>query len=264
MTDPSGLWVYAIAERALAPEGLAGVGGRPVRTVSAVGLVAVVSDVSMDEFGEAALRASLEDLAWLEATAMAHHRVIGDLASDCPVVPMRLATVFTSDAGLQSMLTERRDDLHEVLARIGQCREWGVKVFAAPPDGAPAAPGGAEPGVPAAAGSGAAYLQRRRTQLAAGKQARYEAARMAEDIHAELSGLGLDSRLHPPQVPQLAGTAAPMLLNGAYLLDQASERLFAQAVSQLAQQHPAVQVQLTGPWPPYSFASLDATQDDPW
>jgi hypothetical protein len=259
MTKPSGLWVYGVAERA--PEAVhpTGIGGLPVRSVAGDGLVAVVSEVGMDDFGESALRAHLEDLAWLEATAKAHHQVIDDLASTQPVVPMRLATVFNSDASLQSMLAERGRELHDVLDRIGQRREWGVKVFAATAERTPKSRADVERGAVAAAGSGAAYLQRRRSQLDASRQARHDEARSAEDVHAELSRLAADSRLHPPQVPELAGTKAPMLLNAAYLLDESSERRFSDAVQELARQYRAIQLQLTGPWPPYSFASIEAT-----
>ncbi|MGN6679849.1 MAG: GvpL/GvpF family gas vesicle protein [Streptosporangiaceae bacterium] len=259
MTEASGLWVYAVAERAPETGHPTGIGGLPVRSLAGDGLVAVVSEVGMSEFGESALRANLEDLVWLEATAKAHHQVIDDLASTQPVVPMRLATVFHSDASLRAMLAARRHELHEVLDRIGQRREWGVKVFVATADRTPKTRADAERGAVAAVGSGAAYLQRRRTQLDASKRARHEEARSAEEVHAALCQLAADSRLHPPQVPQLAGTKAPMLLNAAYLLDEASERRFSDAVLELAQQYRAIQLQLTGPWPPYSFASLDAT-----
>ncbi|MGN6795111.1 MAG: GvpL/GvpF family gas vesicle protein [Streptosporangiaceae bacterium] len=257
MSESAGLWVYAVAEHAPQTERLAGIGGLPVRLVAGGGLTAVVSDVSMDEFGESALHANLEDMAWLEATAKAHHQVVDDLARARPVVPMRLATVFTSDASLLGMLTERGHELRDVLDRIGQRREWGVKVLAAAADRTHEAPADGERGE-AAVGDGAAYLQRRRTQLAASKRARHEEARSAEEIHAALSRLAEDSRLHPPQVPQLAGTKATMLLNAAYLLDEGSERDFSEAVHELARQHRTIQLQLTGPWPPYSFASLDA------
>ena len=260
MTEPPGLWVYAVTEQAPEPERLAGIGGLPVHAVADDGLAAVVSDVRLDEFGESSLHASLEDLAWLEATAKAHHQVIDSLAGIGPVVPMRLATVFTSEGSLRTMLAERRGELHQVLRRIGSGREWGVKGFAATDRAAEPATD-SEPDVAGAAGSGAAYLQRRRGQLEASKRARHDAARSAADIHAALSELAADSRLHPPQVPQLAGTTAPMLLNAAYLLDGAGEQPFRAAVHHLARQHPAIRLQLTGPWPPYSFASLETTQE---
>jgi hypothetical protein len=52
-----------------------------------------------------------------------------------------------------------------------------------------------------------------------------------------------------------------MLLNAAYLLDEPGVRPFKQALEHLARQHRAIELQLTGPWPPYSFASLDERQE---
>jgi hypothetical protein len=45
-----------------------------------------------------------------------------------------------------------------------------------------------------------------------------------------------------------------MILNAAYLLDSAHGEDFAAAVAALAGQHPGLRIELTGPWPPYSFA----------
>jgi hypothetical protein len=48
-----------------------------------------------------------------------------------------------------------------------------------------------------------------------------------------------------------------MMLNAAYLVAQDRSREFAAAADRLAGQHPAVRLELTGPWPPYSFAAVD-------
>jgi hypothetical protein len=73
-------------------------------------------------------------------------------------------------------------------------------------------------------------------------------------IHAALSRYAAETRVHTPQAPQLTGIKAPMILNAAYLLDSARGGEFAAAVTALAEQHPALRLELTGPWPPYSFA----------
>jgi hypothetical protein len=52
-----------------------------------------------------------------------------------------------------------------------------------------------------------------------------------------------------------------MLLNAAYLLaaDQATD--FNAAVAAQATAHPELRIELTGPWPPYSFAADDYDDD---
>jgi hypothetical protein len=254
--QPNGIWVYAITERVdLTPLAqIRGVGGRGVRTVAAAGLTAVVEDVGLAEFGEEALRRNLEDLDWLEAAARAHHGVIDAVAQQGPLVPMRLATVYSDDARIAAVLTERGADFRSALRRITGRMEWGVKAYAdrqpeASDDSAVTA-GASRPG----GGAGAAYLQRRRNQLTAQKNARRETLASAEMIHAALSRYAAETRVHTPQAPQLTGIKAPMILNAAYLLDSARGEEFAAAVTALAEQHPALRLELTGPWPPYSFA----------
>ena len=55
-----------------------------------------------------------------------------------------------------------------------------------------------------------------------------------------------------------------MLLNGVYLVENASEGEFQRAVSDLADEWAArdVSVELTGPWPPYNFvkSSIEAAR----
>lgn len=257
MAEATGVWVYAIAET-VGPASLgelSGVGGGVVRPVEAAGLMAIVGDVGLDEYGESALRRNLEDLDWLGAAARAHHRVIDAAGQLAPVVPMRLATVYSDDEGVSTVLAERGADFRQALRRIGRRREWGVKAYEVPPSETRGAPGGAAAGPAAAgAGMGAAYLQRRRSELSAHQDARRVALQSAQQVHGELSRLAAENRMHAPQAPQLTGTRERMILNAAYLLDDARGEDFAAAVSALAEQHPGIRLELTGPWPPYSFA----------
>jgi Gas vesicle synthesis protein GvpL/GvpF len=251
-----GLWIYAVAERvdAAGLRQLTGVGGGPVRVTSAAGLAAVAEDVGLAEFGEDALRRNLEDMAWLETTARAHHQVIDAVAQQGPLVPMRLATVYRSEASLAAVLADRAADFRAALDRISGRREWGVKVY--PAQQSEPGSAAAREGRPTGPGAGAAYLQRRRDELAAQRSTRREAAASAEMVHAELSRRAVAAGLHPPQAAELTGSKTPMILNAAYLLDDESGADFAAAVTDLAERHPGVRLELTGPWPPYSFAGL--------
>lgn len=262
-TERRGLWVYAICERVdeTSLRSLTGVAGTPVTTVTSAGLTAVAEDVDLAEFGEQALRANLEDMAWLDATARAHHAVIDALAGQTPpVMPMRLATVYSSEAGLKAMLGARSAEILDVLGRISERSEWGVKAFA--PVGASHDAGAGAPSADRGAGSGAAYLRRRRDELSARRQGHRQALADAERVHDGLSAIAIASRLHAPQAPQLTGTQEPMLLNAAYLMDEPQGDAVRQAVASLAEECPAVRLELSGPWPPYSFAELGGRSDD--
>lgn len=247
--DRDWVWLYGVADddfATVAGDG-PGVGAPPLRTIAAAGLTAIVGDVPDREFGAVALRRNLEDLDWLARTARAHHAVLEAVTARGPVVPMRLATLFADDAGVTAMLRERADDLRRALSAIDARSEWGVKAYAAKP---------ADPILdPAsqAAGPGAAYLQRRRAQLNASKDARAEALASAQAVYAELGRFAVSARIYPPQTPDLAGQPTPMVLNAAYLVANEQAGEFATAVTDLAAKHRFVQLAMTGPWPAYSF-----------
>jgi len=257
MADDAGAWVYAVAGGIQREwlDGVSGVAAGSVHSVAAAGLAAAVTAVNLAEFGEEALRDRLEDLSWLETTARSHHSVIEAVGLHAPVVPLRLATIYHGDAGVAAMLAERREAFAATLGRVAARTEWGVKVYqVARPDPRASAAG---PVRPAAGGAGAAYLRRRRMELSASDDSRRAAAAGAENVHAELRLLAAASQLRPPQGPQLTGKAAAMILNAAYLVDDERSGAFAVAVENLAARHPGVRIELTGPWPAYSFATVD-------
>jgi hypothetical protein len=262
-----GVWAYAVIDEARlsGPDGgadlswLSGVGEAEVRTITCSGLTVLASDVSLAEFGEAALRENLENLAWLEEVARLHHYVVDAAARLVPLLPVRLATVYRDDDVVRAALADRHDQLLGALHRVGGRVEWGVKAYAADPGETTRVPGervpaGTPAGETAEGGAGLAYLKRRRDQLAAGREARAAAAQGASTVHAELAGKAAEAVVRPPQSAQLSGARVPMLLNAAYLLDPGESRDFTAAVAAEATAHPELRIELTGPWPPYSFA----------
>ncbi|MFG1948563.1 GvpL/GvpF family gas vesicle protein [Nonomuraea sp. NPDC048826] len=249
MADDQGVYLYAVTrDEGEGPDGLTGVAGAPVRRLAYRGLAAFLGTVPLAEFGEEPLRRSMEDLAWLEETARAHHRVVEAVACLRPTAPVRLVTVYTAEAQVRELLDERYDQFDAVLRRVAGRSEWGVKAYAAP----------AEPVVAAAepdATPGAAYLNRRRAALR-GREADWRrAAEHAEAVHEALMGIAVDGRRHRAQDPQLSGRPEQMVLNGAYLVDETRAAEFARAAEEVAGQ--GVVVELVGPWAPYSFAALD-------
>ncbi|UCM87012.1 GvpL/GvpF family gas vesicle protein [Streptomyces marincola] len=250
MTGQAPLWyVYAVTpagDPAALPEDLRGVADAPLRTLAQDGLTAVASPVAAADFDEEPLRQRLEDLAWLEATARGHQRVIDALtaAPGC-VLPLRLATVCRDEAGVRRLLAGNRERFLDAIERLDGRAEWGVKVFADAPERTEAAPA-----------TGRDYLRQRARRRRTDEEAWQRAEAAARAVHERLDEVAELSRLHPPQDARLSGESGRNLLNGAYLVPREREEEFCELAGRLAGELGGPRLNLTGPWAPYSFAQV--------
>jgi hypothetical protein len=250
----------------------------------------LLSDVNLDEFGADALARNLEDLDWLERAARAHHEVIDAAARLFPVLPMRLATVYSGEDAMAETVRAHDAEFRAALSHVRGRLEWGVKAYAQPERdrGATAAEEASSRGSATQtratqtratqtratqtratraeagsrqgqSGSGLAYLSRRRDELAARKASERDAVASARSVHADLAGRSAGARLHAPQSPQLSGARTPMVLNASYLVGERDGPAFTEAVTTATAAYPDLRIELTGPWPPYSFAGVADT-----
>jgi hypothetical protein len=214
-------------------------------------LGAVVGTVSLDEFGEEALRRNLENLDWLAAKARAHDAVISAVARSGDVIPMRMATVYLNDDRVKQLLQARRGDFLAALERVAGRQELGVKAYADPK--ALAAQGQSASGTPGEQRSGPAYLLRRRRELSAQEDAYRVAAAAAERIHRTLLEHAVDGKRKPAGDRTLSGREEWIVLNGTYLVDNDQVDAFRAAVAAIDDESEGIGLEITGPWPPYSF-----------
>ncbi|WP_103380295.1 GvpL/GvpF family gas vesicle protein [Pseudonocardia dioxanivorans] len=244
------VWVYAVRDGdADDPPAVSGVDGERPRVVAAGTLGAVVGTVADEGFDEAGLAAAMEDLARLETLARAHHAVVVEAGSAGAVAPVRLATVFRDDEAVVAMLRERADEFEAALDRVRGRREWGVKVYAdarAGGDDSPAPAPGDRPGT--------AYLLRRKADRDRGAAGRERARAVAESVADAAGTHAVDVRRFALQDARLSGRNEEMVLNATFLVDETQEAEFRAAVTGAGD---GATVELTGPWPPFSFATAD-------
>jgi hypothetical protein len=128
--------------------------------------------------------------------------------------------------------------------------EWGLKLRV---DVAAAAR--ALVTAPTATG-GRAYLERRRAEQQAEDRVAEHAARAAEDVHRALWEVADDAAT----LAVRGGGAGTIVLNGAYLVPRHGRDAFFARVDDLRRElSEAYRFDLTGPWPAYSFTSVDVT-----
>jgi hypothetical protein len=262
-----GWYVYCIVgDGSLELDGIAAAidDSHPLTVIAEGRLQAVASAVALAEFGELPLRERLDDLGWLEDSARAHEEVLDRVREQTTVVPMRLCTVYRSEDSVREMLAREAAVLEEALTRLTDKTEWGVKLYVDAEQ--LAAEAEEEAGEEhsrenplAEARPGESYmLNKRREALRKEQLARVLDERCAE-IHEELAATACESVLNRLQPPELSGHTGEMALNAAYLVEDSAVQEFAELVARLQERHrPSLEIELTGPWPPYNFVNSSA------
>ncbi|MFI1590909.1 GvpL/GvpF family gas vesicle protein [Streptomyces halstedii] len=268
--------------------GLAGqAAGAPVRLLRFGSLEAVVQDVPAEMFGEEALRERLANRAELEHCARAHHAVVAAAAGRAPTLPLPLATLYLSDERARAALREDENRFRSVMGRIAGRVEWGVKVYAAPGRPPPTRPERTGPPAPAAAPTtttltatappettsaartntrpGHAYLDRARGARRAREERQEAGLNAAASVDRALRDIAVAGRRLRSHDTGVTGAGRVQLLNAAYLVEKGREADLIGAVELLRTSpgYERVELEVTGPWVPYSFVDggdLDADQ----
>jgi len=243
------LYAYAVtwADLRYPADGPALTTGRPIDVVREGDLGLLVSPVAPSELAVDA--DDLSETGRLAVLARGHDAVVRAAADVGPVLPLRFGTAVPDEEAARTLLRTHAASAAEQLLRIGTAREWGVRLVRTLAPGAE----------PALAGrlrtddvSGTEYLSRRREELQRGDDLTRTAAEYAERLQDELSAHVTES------LRRGGSTGSSLLLDMAYLVPTAAEAEFLGRVQQLTEDLEAhgLALEVTGPWPPYSFVAL--------
>src|SRR4051794_14712 len=218
------LWVYGVVAASADTTALAAgsTGVLPdagVETVAEGGLAAVVTRVSRAEFGEEQLRASLEDLLWLEQKARAHNDVLERALEATALVPFRFCTIFDGDEDVRAMLRHEAPRLEHALERLAGRVELGVKAFVSDDLLVARLRDRDETSNElASATGGRRYLLEKRREQAVARAAADFRMSCARETHSALAALAEATRINPPQRAAPDDGDGDLILNGAYLV----------------------------------------------
>jgi hypothetical protein len=178
----------------------------------------------------------------------AHHGVVAAAVSSTTVLPIRFGSWAPDRAALARRIEESRDDLEVALASAVGRVEMGVTVDDV---AAPSRPGGPNR-VAGAHVNGRAYMR----ALSQWYAIRHERRRTQDEAVAEIAR-HLEGSIQETRVRY---QDAPTLVSVAHLIDREDEPRYRALLANLAAlPEYAGRVHVTGPWPPYSFATPSST-----
>ncbi|HEX5565375.1 MAG TPA: GvpL/GvpF family gas vesicle protein [Streptomyces sp.] len=243
------VYVYGIArsDHPALPEKAPGVGDPPreVRVVREGGLAALVSDCPED------LRPKRRDL-------LAHQHVLTEAGGRGAVLPLRFASLSEDEETVRRVLLEHAEHYTRQLTELDGRSEYNVKavhreeevlrlVLSEDDEARSLAERNR------ASGGGSYEDKLRLGELLANavrEREAYDARRIEETL----------APLAERYVPGPEGTG--WLANFSFLLDREASGGFLAAVEELRKDGPHLDVQATGPLPPYSFVGRPATGQD--
>lgn len=268
MDQSTGIYLYCFARpgavcglEAASVDGQPGVFALEVREVAAV-----FSEVSLSEFrgdnavtGSASDRTEQQDPDWIIPRACRHERVIEEIMSRSPVLPVRFGAVFSSRQALEKLLTNQYCGIAGFLEDIAGKEEWAVKGFV-DIDKAEAWLLASDSGLLAqrqhlSASPGTRYFQEKQLRAGMQKQVKLWARTVAEQVQEDLKDVAVEARPLRLQPANVSGRTAEMVFHCALLLPRCRVADFRARVEALAAQYAeqGLALEYTGPWPPSHF-----------
>ncbi len=237
------MYLYGVSRAQRKPHKVktAGVDGlHPVEALPCGDFLCWVSAVDQAAFSRE-LEANMENLEWLAVHGVRHQQVVADIAGQNTIVPARFATLFSSPGALVKDVEARKSALNKVFARIADSDEWGVKVLV---DEQPAATAQSNPPT-----SGRDYLQQKAARI---KKPPERNEGEIQQLATELEKVASESAA----TGKVSGSQPGLLWQATFLVARARRKQWEAVLHQFVKQWQGKRrIEVTGPWPPYSFVS---------
>jgi hypothetical protein len=223
-----------------------------------------VKFVSPDEFSEENLKKNLSDLAWIEVKTRDHIRVISGIMRNHTVIPFKFGTIFRSAESLQKFIQEYSSSLAANFHAIQDKEEWAVKIYCDKKvlnrqmselsEDVKAL----EKQILESSPGKAFLLSRKKNELIEqniGKLMKINGQKCFEE-YKNISHVSRINNLLPREVTEREDD---MILNAVFFIDKTKAADFVRIADLQEGKYRSVgfSFEVTGPWPPFSFVSLE-------
>ena len=234
--------------------------GQPVYLLKEGQLQAAVSEVG-EEFAEANLNSRVRDLDWLSPRAVRHHDVVDALFTRCRwLLPLTFGAIFRSEDTLLQRLREGQKALRQRLDELHDREEWDAKLSREEAQFseqlASQSPSLRQAEIELTSKPpGTRFLLEKKLQNLRTQEAKQLSAHIRADVQKSLAAAAIEARLD--EVAPTSGQATKLEMRGAYLVDRGEEAPLKAAAQRMAERYAPLgyKLEVTGPWPAFSFAS---------
>jgi hypothetical protein len=237
-----------------------GIDGGSVSLIPNGDVAALATSVNADDYTPAKVEALTADVDWVSSRAVAHDQVLTWASDNGAVIPFPMWTLFRDGKAVKAMLSKRLGELERTFRRIGDGREFIVRVYVEPnalqshladhsaelsklqADAAKASPG-------------QRYLLERKIDNLRRDTGRDVSARVATEVHDALRAVSFESVREPPVNSGAAREQGRAILNASFLVAPAKVVEFQRSLTAMVTRYEpsGFKFDFTGPWPPYHF-----------
>lgn len=265
------LYLYCIREKTDSSPNISlkGIDGKgEVFTLPYRELEAVVSNISLEEFGDSEIqKKAQEDLNWIKEKALTHEKVIEEAMRNkdniLSIIPMRFGTIFKEKTSLEETLNKDYAKIKEVIDKIRRKQEWSVKIYLKDRQKFEQAVKEKNESIKekeeeiAALDEGMAFFMEEELKEVISKEADKELNNIVGILFENLGKQAVGSTKNKILEKELTGRREPMVLNAAYLIPEEKVKNFKEEAEALNQeiQLKGFNLEYSGPWPAFNFSS---------
>ncbi|MEM1185544.1 MAG: GvpL/GvpF family gas vesicle protein [Planctomycetota bacterium] len=214
-------------------------------------IAAVVACVPTGYFDGPDAEERLGDVAWVGPRAVAHDTITRDLMERGPVVPSGFGSAFSGPRIVGQLIEANQSVLAEALERLDGAVELGVRVRANLDAAELELRDQLMTETPLPTSPGARYLAEKRLRSRAEIEASVWACSFAEQASRPL--VGLAKAAAGREVRPTDNDDLPTIANWAFLVEEDRRAAFEAALASAFPDTRVFRVEVTGPWPPFSF-----------
>jgi hypothetical protein len=219
--------------------------------------------VPEDEFSEHNFKRNLSNMAWLDTNAREHVGVISELMEQNTMIPFKFGTLFLTEESLKKFITDYSDSLNDNFLHIQKSEEWSVKIFcdqnalSEKIDELSEVSAELEKQIMASSPGRAYLLKRKKTDLIDNEMNRI-CKEYGQNYFNEFEHLSVATSLNNLLPKDFTGREDTMILNAVFLVQTNNVTDFNNTTENITKKYGnfGFKIEITGPWPPFSFISI--------
>jgi hypothetical protein len=232
----------------------------PIYTIAFKDVLAVVCEVSEEEFSQEAVDKNVKDMLWLTQNAPLHEEIVTRIMQTTTILPMKFCTIFKDKEHLKQMLEDKYADIKYFLHHVHGKAEMSLKVYSnlvelkerikTEDDGILKLEQKAATKTP-----GQAYFVKQKIDILLKEKVRTQIMAEKKKIMTQIQGLFVEIKKNDVLARKVTGrdVSSEMVLNLALLVQKEHISDLNKLVQGLREELVMYKLELSGPYAAYNF-----------